>query len=317
LKREAERAERINIMTNLMYLMCLLISANAEMRIYLMDTPIQRIGSRIYRRELLTDQYTSPKELAYDSSSRNLYFMYMDDVVQNSRRAYVNIVTKQTGIIQGIEKNKAVAVDFETSDVFFGSEDGLYKLDRISNVATNIGLYNMNIMKLVIRNNEMYLLDANGNNHMIYKVYNEGMSAVKIGHLLTVVDFELDYQRNIHVLTLCGVYCAVRGQEVIKNKDLTMVNNFIVDEAKTFGLNDSGLFEIDCLNGTAKKVAELDFSPRSIVFGDYGDILYSVDHHIYRLKPINSYLVYKLHPHNKQDHVEGDSSNDKHSETAT
>lgn len=269
------------------------MSVNAEIRIYLTDTPIQRIGGRIYKKELLTDKFSSPKELAYDSSSRNLFFMYMDDELQNSGRGYINVVTKQSGKIRGIEKNKATAVDQESGDVYFGSEDGLYKYDALNKEAANIGLYNMNIMKLVVKNNEMYLLD--GNDHMIYKVFNEGSTAVKIGSVKTVMEFDVDYDRNVHFVTMCGLFCAVKGQEVVKNTDLSVVYNFIIDQGKTFGLNDEGLHEIDCRNGTARKVAELDFLPRSIIFGDYGDIFYSVDDSIYRLRPIQSYQVYKIH----------------------
>lgn len=281
-------------MTNyIKYVVLLLISVKAEIRIYLTDTPIQRIGGRIYKKELLTDKFSSPKELAYDSSSRNLFFMYMDDELQNSGRGYINVVTKQSGKIRGIEKNKATAVDQESGDVYFGSEDGLYKYDALNKEAENIGLYNMNIMKLVVKNNEMYLLD--GNDHMIYKVFNEGSTAVKIGSVKTVMEFDVDYDRNVHFVTMCGLFCAVKGQEVVKNTDLSVVYNFIIDQGKTFGLNDEGLHEIDCRNGTARKVAELDFLPRSIIFGDYGDIFYSVDDSIYRLRPIQSYQVYKIH----------------------
>ncbi|XP_028161262.1 uncharacterized protein LOC114353440 [Ostrinia furnacalis] len=281
-------------MTNyIKYIVFLLISVKAELRIYISDSPIQRIGARIYKKELLTDKYSSPKELAYDSSSRNLFFMYMDDVIQDSGRAYVNVVTKQTGKIKGITKNKATAVDLDSGDVYFGSEDGLYKYDAINKEANSIGLYNLNIMKLVVKNNEMYLLD--GNDHMIYKVFNQGTTAVKIGGVTTVMEFDVDYQRNVHFVTMCGLFCAVKGQEVVKNTVLSLVYNFIIDEGKTFGLNDEGLHEINCVNGTARKVAELDFVPRSIVFGDYGDIFYAVDDSIYRLRPVHSYQVYKLH----------------------
>lgn len=280
-------------MMNIITYALLLISVKAELRIYITDTPIQRIGGRIYKKELLTDKFSSPKELSYDSSSRNLFFMYMDDLLQNSGRAYVNVVTKQARKIEGIERNKATAVDTESGDVYFGSEDGLYKYDPLNNRAVNAGLlYNMNIMKLVLKNNGMYLLD--GNNHMIYKVYNELTTAVTVGDMKTVIDFDVDNERNIHFVTMCGLFCAVNGQEIVKNQNLSLVYNFVMDEERSFGLTDDGLYEIHCRNGTANKVAELDFMPRSIIFGDYGDIFYSSDDSIYRLRPI-SYRVYKIH----------------------
>lgn len=273
-------------------LLSILTIVNATVKILLTDTPITRIGPRLYKKILLTDQFQSPKELTYDSSSRNLYFMYMDDNLQDSGRAYINIVTKEAKKINGITRNKAIAVDSDTGDVYFGSDNGLYKYNSIDNVANNIGLYNMNIMKLVIRDNDMFLLDAN--NHQIYKVFNEGQTAVKAGSLKTVMQFEVDNQKNVHVVTMCGVYCAIRGNEVVKNKDLRIIYHFIVDDANTFGVNDDGIFDINCANGTARKLAELDFQPNSIIFGDYGDIFYSVDDSIFRLRPINSYLMYNL-----------------------
>lgn len=273
------------MINNIIYAL-LLVRINAELRIYITDTPIQRIGGRIYKKELLTDKFSSPKELAYDSSSRNLFFMYMDDMLQNSGRAYVNVVTKYARKISGIEKNKATAVDSDSGDVYFGTEDGLYKYDPLANEAISIGLlYNMNIMKLVIRNNEMYLLD--GNNHMIYKVFDGLTTAVTVGDMKTVMDFDVDFKRNIHFVTMCGLYCAVKGHEIVKNKHLPLVYNFIIDQERTLGLTDDGLYEIFCGNGTASKVAELDFVPRSIIFGDYGDIFYSTDDNIFRLRPIN------------------------------
>ncbi|XP_047513514.1 ommochrome-binding protein-like [Pieris napi] len=269
-----------------------ILSAEAKLRVYLTDSPIQKIGGRLYKEELLTNRFKDPKELAYDSSTRNLYFMYMDDELQNSGRAYINIITKNANKIKGISRNKATAVDSDTGDVYFGSDNGLYKYDPVTNIASDIGLYNMNIFKIVIRNNEMFIIDAN--NHMIYKIYDLGLRGVKVGHMKTVMDFDVDYKRNIHFVTMCGVFCAINGGEVVKNTDLNVVYHFLSDEEKTFGVTDDGLYEIDCWNGTANKVATLQFYPRSIIFGDYGDIFYSVDDNIYRLRPINSYLVYNV-----------------------
>lgn len=219
--------------------------------------------------------------------------MYMDDLTQNSRRALINVVTKQAMKIEGIERNKATAVDPDTSDVYFGSDDGLYKYDPISNTATNIGLYNMNVFKIVIRNNAMYLIDAN--DHRIYKIFNEGKTAVRIGNMKTVMEFEVDNQNNVHLVTMCGVYCAYNSQELVKNSDLRVVYHFFVEEDNTFGLTDDGIYHIDCFNGTAKKVANIDFYPSSLIFGDYGDIFYSIENDIYRLRPINSYQILNIH----------------------
>ncbi|CAH2098594.1 unnamed protein product [Euphydryas editha] len=279
--------------TTAILVLVITVYVNAKVTIYVTDTPIQRIGTRLYKQELLTNQFKDVKELTYDSATRNLYFMYMDDDIQNSGRAFVNIITKKAMKINGIKNNKATAVDSDTGEVYFGSDDGLYKYDPIANEAVNIGLYNMNIFKLVIRNNEMYLIDAN--NHMIYKIFDQGSRAVRVGDMKTVIEFDVDFKRNIHFVTMCGVYCAVDGIEVVKNKDLNVVYHFISDEYKTFGVTESGLYEIDCRNGTAKYVAYLDFFPRSIIFGDYGDIFYAVDDNIYILKPINSYFIYKFH----------------------
>ncbi|CAB3254685.1 unnamed protein product [Arctia plantaginis] len=271
----------------------LIVCVNAKLTIYLTDTPIERIGSRLYRKELLTNKYEAPKELAYDSSSRNLFFMYMDNYLQNSGRAFVNIVTKQTKKVNGIARNKATAVDLDTGEVYFGSDDGLYKYDALNNTAYNIGLYNMNIFKLVVRNNEMYLIDAN--DHRLYKIFNEGETAVRVSDMKTVMEFEVDNEKNIHLVTMCGVFCAVGSHEIVKNRDLNVVYHFFVEEDKTFGLTDNGIYEIDCLNGTATKVTDLNFFPSSLIFGDYGDIFYSLDNNIYRLKPISSYHVYNIY----------------------
>lgn len=289
----ASRMSVIKLLTFATLLLCI----NAKIKIFVTDAPIERIGGRMYKKLLLTDQFHGPKELTYDSSSRNLFFMYMDDELQNSGRAYVNVGTKEVKKIKGIKKNRAVAVDAESGDVYFGSEDGLYKFDPINIEANNIGLYNMNIMKLVVRNNEMYLLD--GNIHMIYKVFNQGKTAVKAGNLKTVMTFEVDNNKNVHVVTLCGVYCAYHGYEVIKNKDLSVVYSFLVDGLKTYGRSNNGLYDIDCANGTAKKVADIGFFPNSLTFGDYGDIFYSVDDKIYRLRPISSYVIYNIYKHKK------------------
>ncbi|CAK1549140.1 unnamed protein product [Leptosia nina] len=268
------------------------LSVEGKMRVYLTDTPIQKIGGRLYKQEMLTGNFKDPKELAYDSSTRNLYFMYMDDVLQNSGRAYVNIITKSSRKVNGISRNKATAVDGESGDVYFGSDNGLYKYDPVSNEATDIGLYNMNIFKIVIRNNDIYIIDAN--NHMIYKIFNLGTRAVRVGDMKTVMDFDVDYNGNIHFVTMCGVFCAIDGAQVVKNNDLSVVYHFLSDEHKTFGVTDDGLYELDCFNGTAKRVATLHFFPRSIIFGDYGDIFYALDDNIYRLKPISSYVVYNV-----------------------
>lgn len=283
----------IMLSTIAILVLAITVCVNAKISIYVTDTPIQRIGTRLYKQELLTNEFKDVKELAYDSATRNLYFMYMDDAIQNSGRAFINVITKRAMKINGIRNNKATAVDTDTGEVYFGSDDGLYKYEPIANEAINVGLYNMNIFKLVIRNNEMYLIDAN--NHMIYKIFDQGLKAVRVGDMKTVIEFNVDFKRNIHFVTMCGVFCAVDGVEVVKNRDLSVVYQFISDEDKTFGVTEDGLYEIDCRNGTANQVAYLDFLPRSIIFGDYGDIFYAIDNNIYRLKPINSYFIYKFH----------------------
>ncbi|CAK1594873.1 unnamed protein product [Parnassius mnemosyne] len=270
----------------------LVLNLEAKITILLTDGPIQKIGPRIYKKELLTNEFNDPIELAYDSATRNLFFMYMDDELQNSGRAFVNVITKRSKKIDGISRNKATAVDPETGDVYFGSDDGLYIYDALTNTAKNIGLYNVNVFKVVIRDNQMYLIDAN--NHMIYKVTNRGTRTVKLGNAKTVIDFEIDNNKNVHFVTMCGLYCAVGGEEIVKNNDLRLAYNFIVDGEKTYAIAEGVLYEIDCANGTASKVADLDFIPRSIIFGDYGDIFYSENDNIYRLRPITSYLVYNL-----------------------
>ncbi|XP_013194807.2 ommochrome-binding protein [Amyelois transitella] len=275
----------------LKYIILLLVSAGATQEIYLSEEPIDRIGGRLYKKELLTNKFDSPKELAYDSSSRNLFFMYMDDNLKNSGRAYINVVTKRAVKIEGIATNKATAVDTETGEVYFGSENGLYKYDPLSNRATNIGLYNMNIMKIVIRNNVIYIIDAN--NHRIYKLYNEGQTAVLVGDMKTVIDFEVDNKRNVHFVTMCGLFCFTKDGDIVKNVDLSRVYNFIVGEEKTYGVAENGLYNINCVNGTAEKIADLHFDPRSIIFGDYGDVFYSEDNNIYRLKPVSAYFLYR------------------------
>ncbi|CAH2061751.1 unnamed protein product, partial [Iphiclides podalirius] len=268
-----------------------LCQVQGQLTVYLTDAPVQRIGPRLYKKELLTSQYRDPIELAYDSATRNLFFMYMDEALQNSGRAYVNVVTKRSAKVDGIRENKATAVDPEAGVVYFGSRDGLYVYDPVENRARNVGLYNVDVFKLVVRDNRMYLIDAN--DHMIYKV--SGANAVRLGKAKTVIDFEIDGKGNVHFATICGVYCAVGGDEIVKNSDLSVSYIFIVDGERTYSIAEGALYELDCAKGAAAKIADLDFSPRSLVFGDYGDIYYSEGDNIYRLKPITSYVMYKLH----------------------
>lgn len=274
----------------------IILSSETKLQGYTADGPVLKIGSRYYKKELLTNEYEGPKELAYDSSSRQLYFMYMDENIQNSGRAYINVITKMSRKIPGIQKNKATAVDIDSGDVYFGSEDGLYKYDAIENVAVNIGLYNMNILQLVIRDNTLYFIDAN--DHNLYKIYNDGTRAVKVGNMGNLIIFNIDHDKNVHFMSLCGLYCAVGGQEIVKNHDLPLVYHFIVEGSKTYGITEKSVYELNCINGTAVKITDLDFFPRSFTYGDYGDIYYSVDNDIYRLKPIHSYVVYILYKGN-------------------
>lgn len=264
-------------------------TAKGRIAPFFTDAPIQKIGPRLYKKELLTDQYKDPKELAYDPSTRNLFFMHMDDSLQNSGRAYINVVTKVGRRIEGIRENKATVVDRDTGTVYFGSRDGLYLYDASANRARNIGLYNVDIYKLVVRDSLLYLIDAN--DHMIYAVVN-GSNVRRFGNVRTVIDFEIDGRGNVYFVTMCGVYCAVGGGEIVK-KELASAYNFVVDGEKTYAVSD-GLYELECETGVAYKVSDLDFYPRSLVFGDYGDIYYSEDDSIYRLRPVTSYLGHYL-----------------------
>ncbi|XP_013134586.1 PREDICTED: ommochrome-binding protein-like [Papilio polytes] len=277
-------------MRNIIIIQLLIVLIKAKSVVILTDGPIEWIGPRLYKKELLTNIYKDPIELAYDSATRNLFFMHMDPVLLNSGRAYINIITKESKKIEGITRNKATAVDADTGEVYFGSNDGLYIYDPLTNSARNIGLYNVNVLKIVIRDNNMYIIDAN--NHMLYKV--NGKEVRKLGNAKTVINFDIDGNKNVHFLTICGVFCAVKGDEIVKNKDINVAYNFIVDLNKTYAITDDGVQEIDCANGTAHKVADLSFRPRSIIFGDYGDIFYSSDDSIYRLKPITSYVLYNI-----------------------
>lgn len=273
----------------ILFILIIIDTTEGRITLFYTEDPIQRIGPRLYKKELLTDQYKDPKELAYDSSTRNLFFMHLDEALQNSGRAYINVVTRIGRKIEGIKENKATAVDCDTNTVYFGSRDGLYIYDSNSNRARNVGLYNVNVYKLVVRDGQMYLIDAN--DHMIYTVVN-GSKVRRFGNVKTVIDFEIDGRGNVYFVTMCGVYCAVGGGEIVKN-ELNFAYNFIVDGEKTYAVSD-GLYQIECETGGAVKISDLDFNPRSLVFGDYGEIYYSEDDSIYRLTPVSSYLEYNL-----------------------
>lgn len=267
--------------------------AHAKTKIFVTDAPIVQIAGRVYKKELLTDAYNDPKELSYDPNTRNLYFMYMDDEIQNSGRAYVNVEDGESRKIDGIKFNKATTVDKDSGEVFFGSENGLYVYDPEVNEARHIGLYNINISKLVARNNELYLLDAN--NHMLYKVLEKGVVAVKLGDWKTVMEFDVDYEGNIYFVSMCGLFCAYKGHETIKNKDLSVVYNFMVTKDYTLGMTENGIYKLDCKNGTAEKLGSINFVPRSFALGENGDMFYSINNDIFKLKPIIHYYIYNLH----------------------
>ncbi|GBP39020.1 Ommochrome-binding protein [Eumeta japonica] len=272
----------------------LLIFAVHEVRgksIFVADDYVVRIGSRLYRRELLTSLYSGAKELAYDPLSRRLYFMHMDPLIQNSGRAFVNIDTMTHGKIDGIRYNKATAVDERTGDVYFGSENGLYKYDSGSNTAVDIGLYNINILKLVIRNGEMYLIDAD--DHMLYRVMDNATAVTKVGEWKTVMQFDVDNGKNCHFVNMSGVFCARNRYEVNKI-DIDTVHHYIVEKDYALAINWDTIYKIDCDNGTAERIGQLYFAPSSIVLGNDGDIMYSIDDEIYLLRPMTHYYLYVI-----------------------
>lgn len=288
-------SKQVPISTTVMYLLlifALIELCTAKMQIFVSDSPLIQIAGRVYKKELLTNQYSDPKELSYDPKTRNLYFMYMDDDIQNSGRAYINVETKESMKIKGIKFNKATAVDKETGDIYFGSENGLFKYDPVTNEADHIGLYNVNILKLVARDGDIYLIDAN--NHMLYKVLMNGTVAVKMGNWKTVMEFDVDYENNIHFVTMCGVYCAIGGHETVKNTDLNTVYHFMVERDIVLGMTENGLYKLDCRNGTAEKIGNINFFPRSYILGEDGDVFYSIENDIYRLKTLNEYYVYNI-----------------------
>lgn len=267
-------------------------SIKARVSIVITDYPLVQFLGRIYKKHLLTDQYNNPKELHYDAKSQNLYFMYMDDRIQNSGRAFVNVVTKESQKIKGIVNNKAVAVNTVTGAAYFGSENGLYKYDPEQNEAKNVALYNINITKLVIKNNVTYLLDAN--NHKLYKVFEDGLVAIKIADWKGVIDFQVDNDDNIYFVTVCGVFCALKGHETIRNDELKNVNHFVIDGDRTLAFTDDNVYEVNCKDGSAEKIANLDFFPSSLLMDDDGDIFYSEDDNIFHLKPLIKYVVYNI-----------------------
>lgn len=271
---------------------CVQVFANEKIKIFITDHPIIQFGGKMYKKELITDKFYSPNELDYDKFSRNLFFTYMDENIQNSGRAIINVVTKKTHKIKGIQNNKAVAVDPDTGEVYFGNERGLYKYDRNKHEATNIALFNVNVYKLVIRHNEMYLIDAN--NHMLYKVFDEGNIIVKVGDWKTIMNFEIDNDKNIHFVNMCGVFCAVKGHEAVNNKDISVAYHFIINDNEVLAVTDDGIYEVNCVNGTAIRTGSISFIPHSITTGDNGEMFYSLDDGIFRLKPINSYFIYNI-----------------------
>lgn len=274
-------------------LLATIASVQAKTKIFITDSPVTEFAGRVYKKEFLTYDYSDPKELSYDPRTRNLYFMYMDDEIQNSGRAFINVETKESMKIKGIKYNKATTVDRETGDIYFGSENGLFKYNAEANEAVHLGLYNVNILQLVARDGNIYLIDAN--NHMLYKVFHNGTAAIKMGNWKTVMEFNVDYENNVHFVTMCGVFCAVNGHVTVKNKDLDVVYHFMVTRDVTLAVTGDAIYKVHCKNGTAEKIGKMDFLPRSIVLGDDGEIFYAIDNSIFKLKPINHYYVYNIH----------------------
>lgn len=109
----------------LFILTALFIAANAQncSQVY--------FANRYYKLELLKEGLNNIQELKINRNDNTLYFI-IDQLTEWPTKVlgYLNIDTKESGLIDGVRNATAIAIDQDYNRVYVGGSDGIYRINE-------------------------------------------------------------------------------------------------------------------------------------------------------------------------------------------
>lgn len=88
-------------------------------------------ANRYYKLELLKEGLNNIQELKLNTNDNTLYFI-IDQIAKwpSKSLGYLNLDTKESGVIDGVRNASAIAIDKDYNRVYIGGSDGIYRINE-------------------------------------------------------------------------------------------------------------------------------------------------------------------------------------------
>ncbi|CAH0725206.1 unnamed protein product, partial [Brenthis ino] len=242
-----------------------------------------------HQQEILKDDVTSPYQLAIDYDTNNLFFSYSTGEIKTLfESAYINLKTNEFQIIEGINGGFANAVDNKANVVYLGGNDGIYKFDYNTKIATHIDGTSHNIWQMFFKN-ELYYSTYPEEHVYVYKDnHSQRVSQLVDTRGMLVA---LDNDDNIYFSNSTGLFIYKKVKDYtfyLGDYNLNAITSDI--NGNLFFSTPSGIYSIDSDSKKIENLASIENIYGVAVESD-GNIIYASDRSVIRLKPTKTKCV--------------------------
>ncbi|XP_034829649.1 ommochrome-binding protein-like [Maniola hyperantus] len=269
------------------FMLVLALLVYAEARITIENCNGTVVHNIKHEKQVLKSNIRSPYQLAIDYNTNTLFFSYSsDDPDSTFDSAYINLKTNEFKIIKGITGGFANAVDEQGNVVYLGGQDGIYKFDYETNVATHLDGTDHNIWQLFFKKDlyyskypeeEVYIFK----NHQSYRV--PELTGTK-GMLIAVDNFD-----NIYFSNSSGLFVHKKAKDYTSFVGDYNLNGFTSDiNGEIFFSTPEGIYYVNENTKKVEKLTSIDNLYGAAIEAD-GSIIYASEDSLVRLKPTKTY----------------------------
>ncbi|KAM3967147.1 ommochrome-binding protein-like [Aphomia sociella] len=243
-------------------------------------------------KETLAENFTMPYHLTVDPNTGTLFFSYSTGNVEEPfHSVYLNLKSKEQGIIAGINGGFCHAVDVKNGVVYLGGGDGIYQFDYKTKSAHFLNITENSIWQMFFKDGLYYTVYPKEGAYLYKNGVVKKLKQVENSNTLLIA---VDNNHNIYVANSSGLFVNDKENKITHIGDY-VINGFTADRnGNLYFSSPSQIYSI-VDKTTVKKIENkiegktvVEISPDSLygVAVDMdGNFIYATEDSVIRLKP--------------------------------
>lgn len=237
-----------------------------------------------YQKETLVTMTHSPNQLAVDTSTNTLYFSF--DAGQGEYTAAVyKMDTKEMTVLKGVNDAFAIAYDSNSSEIYFGGSNGIYKYHSAHRTLRRLNIKNLDIWWLFIKNYVYFIKFPSLNT---YAYVNGTIKLIEELKDNVIHQLVVDVDNIKFFINNSGLYGIMEGKGAELLKDSPRFLNMATDNNGFVHVcSEDGIYVITKIVTRVKRILSLQ-GILGFTFDKDNNLIYSNSHEIIRLIPVKT-----------------------------